>query len=179
MTEEWRDVKSTGDLLQVTSTGKVRRKARPLFYKDGRSGVLPAADLRPTLQATGYLTASFSGKHLSIHRLVAEAFLPAPEQQFAKQTVNHIDGNKLNNCASNLEWASYKQNNNHARETGLCRQHGESTNLSKYTDQFIDAVRNVHATYSPSYEELGRIFGLTGTHARQIVLRLTRKRDTA
>jgi hypothetical protein len=176
--EEWRDVESTGNLLQVTASGKVRRKSRPLIYKDGRSGVLPAADLKPTIQATGYVTASFSGKHLLIHRLVAEAFLPAPEQMFAKQTVNHKNGIKTDNRASNLEWATFAYNSEHARKEGLNKQHGENTNLSKYTDQFIAAVRNVHAAYSPNWEELGRMFGLTGCHARQIVLRLTRKTPT-
>lgn len=176
--EEWRSVPSTGNLIEVTSDGKVRRKARPLIYKDGRSGTLPAADLRETLQSTGYLTASFSGKHLLIHRLVAEAFLPEPERQFAKQTVNHKNGIKTDNRVENLEWASYQHNNAHARDTGLCRQHGENTNLSKYSDEFINAVRNVYNCYTPNWEQLGRLFGITGCHARQIVLGLTRKKPT-
>jgi hypothetical protein len=177
--DDWRDVPSTGNLLQVTPDGRVRRKSRPLVYSDGRKGILPAGTLRLTPQSTGYFSVSFSGKHLLVHRLVAEVFLPPPDAVFAKNTVNHKDGNKRNNVVSNLEWASYKENTAHARATGLNKQHGERTNLSKYTDQFIAAVRNVHAKYNPTYEELGAIFGLTGCHARQIVLRLTRSKDTA
>jgi len=177
--DDWRDVPSTGGFLQVSSDGRVRRKARPLIYSDGRKGMLPPADLRLTHQATGYLTVSFSGKHLLVHRLVAEVFLPQPEVVFAKNTVNHKDGNKHNNSADNLEWASYTRNNTHARQTGLNKQHGENTNLSKYSDKFINAVRNVHAKYNPTYAELGESFGLTGAHAREIVLRLTRARETA
>ena len=178
MEEIWKPVESLSGLLEVSSMGNVRRTARPLIYKDGRKGTLKAGLLRCSVTKDGYAVASLGSKRYFLHRLVAEAFHGKPVENFAYQTVNHIDGNKLNNRCENLEWATYKRNNDHARDAGLCRQHGESTNLSKYTDQFIEAVRNVYKAYSPSYAELGRMFGLTGTHARQIVLHQTRKRKT-
>lgn len=49
-------------------------------------------------------------KNCKVHRLVALAFLPNPD---GKQTVNHIDENKLNNCATNLEWATIAEQNRH------------------------------------------------------------------
>ena len=55
-------------------------------------------------------------KFVTIHRLVALTFLPNPDN---KRTVNHKDGNKLNNHVSNLEWATYQENNKHAISTGL------------------------------------------------------------
>jgi len=56
------------------------------------------------------------GKKMSIHRLVALAFIDNPEN---KEYVNHIDGNKLNNHIDNLEWVTAKENIHHAQINGM------------------------------------------------------------
>jgi|SRR5579862_2445472 len=55
-------------------------------------------------------------KRLKLHRLVAELFIPNPQN---KKFVNHKDGNKLNNTEQNLEWSTEKENSQHAVNTGL------------------------------------------------------------
>lgn len=74
----------------------------------------------PTLASHGYLTIRLlkDGKYKGfyIHRLLSIAFIPNPNNL---PCVNHLDGNKLNNSISNLEWCTYKENSIHAVKTGL------------------------------------------------------------
>lgn len=75
---------------------------------------------KPWLGKVGYyyldLYSNNKSTKVALHRLLAIAFIPNPD---SKQTVNHIDGNKLNNALTNLEWATYGENTKHAYDTGL------------------------------------------------------------
>ncbi len=71
----------------------------------------------PTITDTaGYATVKMPDKNRMVHRLVAEAFIPNPEN---KPMVNHKDGNKRNNNVSNLEWVTAQENSAHAWSYGL------------------------------------------------------------
>ncbi len=76
--------------------------------------------LKHTINKAGYpwitLQCKNQRKQACIHRLIALAFIPNPEN---KATVNHIDGNKTNHSISNLEWATQSENILHAFRTGL------------------------------------------------------------
>lgn len=100
-----------------------------------------------------------------IHRLVADAFIPNPEN---KSTVNHIDGNKHNNETSNLEWATYAENNIHGINSGLITPlHGEDKPSNIYTEDQIHAVcRMISVGYGN--KEIERNVGVKSTMIAEI-----------
>ena len=65
-------------------------------------------------------------KYVRVHRLIAETLIPNPNNL---PMVNHIDGNRMNNCVDNLEWTDYKGNMQHATKQG--RMHYNPENLKK------------------------------------------------
>jgi len=77
--------------------------------------------LRPKIDKDGYheyaLTINGVVTYKRGHRIIAETFLPNPQN---KPTINHKDGNKANNCIDNLEWATYGENNLHRFQVLHC-----------------------------------------------------------
>ena len=84
------------------------------------------------------LTVNNKKTTLKIHRLVACAFLPNPEN---KEQVNHIDGNKKNNHVSNLEWSTQSENQIHAHRTGLMKDKVLNT-IKRFSKPVIDKNTN-------------------------------------
>lgn len=76
-----------------------------------------------------------TSRKVALHRLLAEQFIPNP---LNKRTVNHIDGNKLNNAITNLEWATDSENISHAYTTGL-QPYRRNYTLVEYED-FLQQV---------------------------------------
>lgn len=112
-TEQWRDVVGFEGLYMVSDHGNVRS-----LDKIARNGKRKRGRIRAlTIGSTGYYTVGLyvaeraKVKMARVHRLVAEAFLGKPPG--GKRVVNHIDGDKLNNHVSNLEWATIGENNSH------------------------------------------------------------------
>lgn len=100
MNEQWTQIKGYGRKYEISNTGIIR--------------------IKPKIKATyksriGYLHTNFyengKAKMQSVHRLVAKHFVPNPKK---KPHVNHKDGNKENNNASNLEWVTRSENMRHS-----------------------------------------------------------------
>ena len=80
----------------------------------------------------------YDGQYKSAHRLVAEMFISNPEN---KPEVNHKDGNKENNCVSNLEWCTKLENMRHARDNNLMKFHYDDEHPgSKLSSEFVEKL---------------------------------------
>lgn len=113
--EIWKDIKNYEGRFQISNLGNVRRL--PQIVNNGRKPYsISGLNKRKSLNNYGYEIINLSRKIHLVHRLIAQAFIP---NTLNLPCVNHIDGNKLNNSISNLEWCSHKQNNIHAYKIGL------------------------------------------------------------
>ena len=117
--EVWKDVEGYEGLYQVSTCGNV--KSLPKVRRNGTGTYIQKERLlKPSNTSTGYkkveLCKDGKRKGFKVHRLVAIAFIPNPDN---KPEVNHIDGNKINNNIDNLEWVTSSENSIHAYETGL------------------------------------------------------------
>ena len=100
-----KDIKNYEGLYAITSCGKVWSYRRKKFLKPGKINGYLQVCLRKDKEKKQFL----------IHRLVAEAYIPNPNNY---DTVDHIDFNKTNNCVNNLQWMSRSENSRKRRDCG-------------------------------------------------------------
>ena len=107
-------------VYQVSNTGLVKRKAGSSFREDGTFFRMCKERILTFFLSRNYRVVKLCNcskeKSFLIHRLVAIAFIPNPEN---KPEVNHIDGDPSNNNAVNLEWTTREENLEHARQNNL------------------------------------------------------------
>lgn len=97
--ETWKDAPGFSG-YQVSDTGRVKR-------------VVPKERiLHPVCYSNGYLVVNLSGKRIGVHRLVALAFIPNPDNL---PQINHKNENKADNRVENLEWCDSRYNNNYGK----------------------------------------------------------------
>lgn len=138
----------------VTRDGRVFRIANP------RSGYPVPYQLKPNLGRRGYLTVvvrkGAKRVRTPVHRLVAETFIPNPHN---KPEVAHDDGVRTHNAASNLRWATRKENNNDRFGHGTV-QRGEAVRSAKLTEQTVETARRLRRT-GFLHREIAEEFGVS------------------
>lgn len=140
--------KLTIDDYDITESGEVINKHTGKCLKGQKNG-------------KGYLRVGIGKKLMFIHRLVAEKYVPNPNNL---PQVNHKDGNKLNNCVDNLEWVSNLENRKHALKNGL-HTVGEKCSWSKLSQAQVDFIRK-HSEITS--KEMAKIFEISDSHVREI-----------
>lgn len=139
--EKWKSVIGFEN-YQVSNFGNVRN-LKFISVND----IVNSKNLTLSTTTKGYFRVTLYGKtrrHFQVHRLVAIAFIPNPDN---KREVNHKDGDKTNNNDWNLEWNTPKENVIHAWDNGLNHAlKGEENGFSKLTTDNVIEIRNSQMT---------------------------------
>lgn len=112
-----------------------------------------------------YRFVTIKGKQIPIHRLVAEAFI---ENEGDKPYVNHIDGNKMNNSVTNLEWVTQSENIKHSYENNL-QPKATGTYKGKFTEEQREQIKKEYNEEGISKRTLGVKYGVSHTCINDIV----------
>lgn len=120
MEEIWKPLHTLEHLYEISSLGRVRSLDKQIKGRPGcKSFIMKGRIIKTSIGPVGYLrlTVGVNRKpvNFNIHRLIAIAFIPNPNNL---PCVNHKDLNKLNNSLNNLEWCTHSQNSKHAFENG-------------------------------------------------------------
>ena len=116
MNEIFKDIKNYEGLYQVSNLGNIKS----LNYRNKNIEHFLSQGVNQFGYKFVVLCKDNKQKNFRVHRLVASAFIPNPNNY---KIVNHKDGDKQNNSYDNLEWCTYSENLTHAYETGLMKPH--------------------------------------------------------
>lgn len=156
--EIWKEIKDFEGLYSISTSGRVLNILTRKFLSANRSK-------NPYLKVN--LTKDKQAKTFKVHRLVAETFLPNPEN---KPEVNHKDGDKLNNFLSNLEWNTKKENRDHATKNNLVAiSRGIKNGNAKLSNYDIQQIKELHKTKQYTHLELSKKFGVSRSLITQII----------
>ena len=139
MREEWREIDENKNYL-VSNTGKVKGVGWHMHNKPLSPKEIPSGYVHVCLGRTG----GEKAKYRYIHRLVAKAFVPNPQK---KRCVNHIDGDKKNNHANNLEWVTYSENMQKGIKAGHLKWN-KAHHGAKLTEEDVRDIRTLEGVFT-------------------------------
>lgn len=169
MKEEWKGLQYNGvdysKWYEVSNLGEIRN----VRLKKIRKSI--------NLSKKGYRCSSFTMGNIkdkmtfNYHRAVACTFIPTNDYTL---TINHKDGDKLNNTVDNLEWCSNKENMQHAFENNLFKsRQGTKNNSNLLTEDEVRLIRKLYIPRHPEFSgvELAKKFGVHASTIQSIIHR--------
>lgn len=157
--EIWKPIPGCEETHEVSDIGRVKS----LFFRNRYMKISRDRIHKEIIGRDGRPLVSVNGKWCRVHRVVASAFHPNPEN---KPEVNHKDGNPQNNRADNLEWVTRRENMLHAFATGLNVQ-----TTQKIYPQRIREIRQAIASNTGTQIALAASLGITPKVLSKIKLR--------
>lgn len=163
MNEIWKPVKNYEGYYQISNLGNIRSIERITTSKNNVNRRYKSRQLKTSLNENRYVVVVVRVNNVhynfKIHRLVAESFIPNPDN---KATVNHIDGNKQNNNVLNLEWSTHSENIKHAFKNNLNNNENQYKPVLQYSKQgeFIHRFNSI--------SEAKKVLKITGGHIGEV-----------
>jgi len=156
--EEWRDIRNYEGIYKISNLGRRKNK----------KGKIQRARIKKNYN-TARLCKNKMYTECSVHRLVAIAFIPNPEN---KPCVNHKNGIKSDNRVNNLEWCTISENSIHAIANGFQKiRVGEDNNFTKLTKEQVLEIRDLYSLGFLFQRQIAKIYNITQCTVSDIVLK--------
>lgn len=172
----WNAVYEFEDHYVVNQNGQIAKVARIVIQSDGMLNSIQERMLKTRINNWGYEEVRLRKDNKThtrfVHRLVAQSFLPNPDN---KPYVNHKNGKKTDNRCENLEWVSHKENIQHAYDTGLIPRnkgglHHMATKVINYeTGEVWETIQDAAKSAGVNYNTLRHQLKTQGVSSLPIV----------
>jgi hypothetical protein len=161
--EMWLPVKGYEGIYEVSSLGSIVSTAGRYFgCRIGSKGVT-----KQDRYIKVYLTKNRKSTWFKVHRLVADHFIPNPEN---KPEVNHIDGDRANNSVDNLEWCTRSENMQHAQDNNLMPDYSGFNNPACIlTPENVQYIRSKYSYRKYSAARLGKELNVSKTSVMRVI----------
>jgi hypothetical protein len=168
--EIWKDIPNFEGLYQVSNIGRVKSVDRIRNQSNGKKRFFPEKIIKPFIDDSGYpriciYTKDATPTKQKVHRLVAMAFIPNPDN---KPCVGHLDNDRMNPKVENLVWCTVKENAQHCIKSG--RQHKLSAEAHPSSKPVI-AINKItgQRTKFGSQKHAAKMLGLHQTHVNGVI----------